>query len=125
MTRQKPDRLAARITGIGQDHSRSGVVGATTLRLRTDLAEPLTPDKLAEDAGSKVRDVKSRNLVRLRPNNSRQRTTASKEVRIIETVAQTVPTDRILGRIITVTQVKTAETIDQTLLTNLMPELRP
>ena len=125
MTRQKPDRLAARIIERGQDHSRSGVVGATTLRLRTDLAEPLTPDKLAEDAGSKVRDVKSRNLVMLRPNNSRQRTTASKEVRIIEIIAQTVPANRILGKIITVTQAKTAETIDQTLSINLMLELRP
>ena len=125
MTRQKLDRLAARIIERGQDHSRSGVVGATTLRLRTDLAEPLTPDKLAEDAGSKVRDVRSRNLVRLRPNNSRQRTTASKEVRIIEIVAQTVPANRILGKIITVTQAKTAETTDQTLLINLMPEPRP
>ena len=100
-------------------------MGATTHRLRTDLAEPLTPDKLAEGAGSRVRDVKSRNLVRLRPNNSRQRTTASKEVRIIEIIAQTVPANRILGRIITVTQAKTAETVDQTLLINLMPEPRP
>ena len=85
----------------------------------------MTPVKLAEGAGSRVRDVKSRNLVRLRPNNSRQRTTASKEVRIIEIIAQTVPADRTTIRIITVTQVKTVETIDQMLLTNLTPELRP
>ena len=125
MTRQRLDRLAARIIERGQDHSRSRVVGATTRRLRTDLAEPLTPDKLAEGAGSRVRDVKSRNPVRLRPNNSRQRTTASKEVRIIEIIAQTVPANRILGKIITVTQARTAETTDQTLLINLMPEPRP